>query len=207
MDAPRSISLIDSDMRAQLDEMFGRMEHAVVLDLVLDDSAKSEELNAFMDELASLTDKILVRHTSSCQQDSAPCVRLLREDGSWTGLAFHGVPGGHEFTSFVLGIYNVSGSGQKIDAADEARARAIEKETKIQIAVTLSCTMCPTTVTAAQKIASLNERVTAEIYDISLFPQMRREHKIMSVPAILVNGTMAGFGSKDLSEMLDLLGA
>ena len=28
---------------------------------------------------------------------------ILREDGSYSGLAFHGVPGGHEFTSFVLG--------------------------------------------------------------------------------------------------------
>jgi thioredoxin reductase (NADPH) len=31
------------------------------------------------------------------------------------GLAFHGVPGGHEFTSFVLGMYNASGPGQAMD--------------------------------------------------------------------------------------------
>ena len=44
-----------------------------------------------------------------------PCVQVCRPDGSWTGLAFHGVPGGHEFTSFVLGLYNAAGPGQTLD--------------------------------------------------------------------------------------------
>ena len=37
-----------------------------------------------------------------------------------TGLRFHGVPGGHEFTSFVLGLYNAAGPGQAMD--DEVKA-------------------------------------------------------------------------------------
>ena len=32
----------------------------------------------------------------------------------FTGLAFHGVPSGHEFNSFVLGLYNAAGPGQPL---------------------------------------------------------------------------------------------
>ena len=39
---------------------------------------------------------------------------MQSKDGNDTGLAFHGVPGGHEFTSFVLGLYNAAGTGQQL---------------------------------------------------------------------------------------------
>ena len=42
-------------------------------------------------------------------------MKVFLTDGTDTGLAFHGVPSGHEFTSFILGLYNASGPGQKID--------------------------------------------------------------------------------------------
>ena len=42
-------------------------------------------------------------------------MRVCRTNGEWSGLAFHGVPGGHEFTSFVLGLYNTAGPGQPLD--------------------------------------------------------------------------------------------
>ena len=88
--------------------------------------------------------------------DHLPCVRVCRADGGWTGLAFHGVPGGHEFTSFVLGLYNAAGPGQALDEESRAAIQAIQKQTDLQILVSLSCTMCPDLVTAAQRIAAEN---------------------------------------------------
>ena len=71
--------------------------------------------------------------------------------GSWTGLAFHGVPGGHEFTSFVLGLYNAAGPGQALDEDTRAAIQSVQKPIKLEILVSLSCTMCPELVTAAQR--------------------------------------------------------
>ncbi len=78
----------------------------------------------------------------------------LIKNGEKTGLAFHGVPSGHEFTSFVLGIYNVAGPGQPISGELRQDIAAIEEQTKIQVLVSLSCTMCPDLVVAAQQIAA-----------------------------------------------------
>ena len=71
------------------------------LKLYLDDTPLSAELKGYMEELCALTDKLSLEMGGEEVED-CPCVRVCRADGSWTGLAFHGVPGGHEFTSFVL---------------------------------------------------------------------------------------------------------
>jgi hypothetical protein len=84
-----------------------------------------------MEELASLTDKLSVEIAEGEQY--APCVKVFRADGSFSGLAFHGVPGGHEFTSFVLGLYNAAGPGQPLDADALKAIRSIEKRIDIMV--------------------------------------------------------------------------
>jgi thioredoxin reductase (NADPH) len=132
-------------------------------------------------------------------------VRIFREDGSYSGLAFHGVPGGHEFTSFVLGLYNAAGPGQPLDAdVREAIARLGKKDLKVLIS--LSCTMCPELVTAAQRIAAENGNVTAEVYDLNHFPELRNRYKVMSVPCLVVNeGEHITFGKKNIRQLVDFL--
>ena len=139
--------------------------------------------------------------------DHMPCVRVLRADGSWTGLAFHGVPGGHEFTSFVLGLYNAAGPGQPLSDEALARIEDIADDLDIQVLVTLGCTMCPDLVVAAQRVASLNPHVTTQVYDVNHYPDLARRHNVMSVPCLVVNGQVAGFGKRNLDQLLDLLGA
>lgn len=144
-----------------------------------------------------------------------PCVRLcVWDEGAGrlvaTGLAFHGVPSGHEFNSFVLGLYNAAGPGQPLD--DDLRARAVAASpTDIMILVSLTCTMCPETVLASQRIASLNPGVRAEAYDISHFPELKDEYGAMSVPCIVINrpdgSQQVEFGKKSVPQMLSLIGA
>ena len=59
-----------------------------------------------MTELEKYTDKLTVQESNSASDSVAllPFVEVLTASGEKTGLAFHGVPGGHEFTSrFILG--------------------------------------------------------------------------------------------------------
>lgn len=151
-----------------------------------------------------------------------PAARLCvaGDDGRlvFTGLAFHGVPSGHEFNSFVLGLYNAAGPGQPLDDDLRSRAEAITEPTDVMILVSLTCTMCPETVLSAQRIASLNPNVRAEAYDVSHFPELKDQYGAMSVPCIVINrGAGAGadgdgeqkveFGKKSIPQMLALLGA
>ena len=198
-------ALFTSDMLAQLNAVFGKMESKLVLSLGLDSRDSSNELKHYMEELAKLTDKLSIRLEENVDEKEAPYVKVCREDGSYSGLAFHGIPGGHEFTSFILGLYNVAGPGQQIEDDIKSKIEAVDKETKIKLMVSLTCTMCPDLVVAAQRIASLNPKVSTEVYDLNHFPDLRDKYQIMSVPCMVINDGKPNFGKKDISQVLDLI--
>lgn len=198
-------ALFTSDMLAQLNAVFGKMESKLVLSLGLDSRDSSNELKHYMEELAKLTDKLSIRLEENVDAKEAPYVKVCREDGSYSGLAFHGIPGGHEFTSFILGLYNVAGPGQQIEDDIKSKIEAVDKETKIRLMVSLTCTMCPDLVVAAQRIASLNPKVSTEVYDLNHFPDLRDKYQIMSVPCMVIDDGKPNFGKKDISQVLDLI--
>ena len=196
--------LFPPEMLAKLHTVFGRMASPLVLELTLNNAPVSQELAGYMEALCALTDKLTLTKTGT--DPDAPCVRVCRADGSWTGLSFHGVPGGHEFTSFVLGLYNAAGPGQALDAQTEAALQAIDRPTDLQILVSLSCTMCPELVTAAQRMAAANPNITAQAYDLNHFPALRDKYHVMSVPCLVVDqGKQVTFGKKNIQQLLDLL--
>ena len=197
-------ALFTEEMRQQLDTVFARMESPLLLKLRLDDRPVSAELEQFITALSVLSDKLTVtaaERTASSQD--APCVSICNADGTETGLAFHGVPSGHEFTSFVLGLYNAAGPGQALDEATREQIAAITNKTDMKILVTLSCTMCPDLVVAAQRIAAANPNVTAHVYDIRHFENLKDQYKVMSVPCLVVDDKKVSFGKKNIGQVLD----
>ncbi len=198
-------SFFSGDILAQLNTVFSRMGAPLVLRLYLDERPVSAELRQYMDEMAALTDKLTVEIATDAAE-YMPCVKVIRADGTESGLAFHGVPGGHAFTSIVLGLYNAAGPGQAIDPAVAAQIAAISKPVDIKILVSLSCTMCPELVTAAQRIAAASANVTAEVFDINHFEALKDQYKVMSVPCMVVNDDKVHFGKKNIQQLLDIIG-
>ena len=218
--------LFSDTTKQQLNVVFNRMSRPVTLALELDDTPLSTELRGFIDAMVALSDGKLksVVVDGEYEKDDAgravfdvehvlpaarPCVRMV-VDGKPTGLAFHGVPSGHEFNSFVLGLYNAAGPGQPLGDDLIERAKSIASPLNIMILVSLTCTMCPETVLASQRLASLNPAVRAEAYDVSHFPELKDQYGAMSVPCIVINRggeQTVEFGKKSIPQMLDLIGA
>lgn len=217
--------LFSDATKQQLNVVFNRMSRPVTLALELDDTPLSTELRGFIDAMVALSDgklKSVVVDGEYEKDDTGravfdvehvlpaarPCVRMV-VDGEPTGLAFHGVPSGHEFNSFVLGLYNVAGPGQPLGDDLIERAKSIASPLNIMILVSLTCTMCPETVLASQRLASLNPAVRAEAYDVSHFPELKDQYGAMSVPCIVINRggeQTVEFGKKSIPQMLDLIG-
>lgn len=195
--------LFTAEQRRELQALFSRMTQPLMLRLTLDGREISHELKSFITQLAALSDKLTVDETDG---DGAPCVSVCRADGTEAGLFFHGVPSGHEFTSFVLGLYHAASPDQVADDNTKRRIAALTQKTELTLLVTLSCTMCPALAAAAQQLAALNPHVSTHVYDIHHFPQLRERYHAMSVPCLVVNGTQVHFGRKNLDELLTLLG-
>lgn len=208
---------ISSEIRQQLTGVFSKFASTVTVRAWLDDSALSGEIRGFLNELASITDKVawtenpagkmteMSENAKMTGVSEIPAMEILDSKGAGSGIYFHGVPGGHEFNSFIIALYNVAGPGQELAPGTEAKIRALSSDKNIKLLVSLTCTMCPESVMSAQRIAAASERVTAEMFDLPHFPHLKEKYNVMSVPCIVVNDEKIVFGKKNVDEMLELI--
>ncbi|WP_026184212.1 FAD-dependent oxidoreductase [Desulfitobacterium hafniense] len=209
-------SLLDDSLKEQLVPILERLENRIGLLAFLEGGSEfSEELRSFLSEFAGLTDKVeiefLNRGEDAVREKEAkitlfPAVAVLGPDGAYTGVQFHGIPGGHEINSFILALYNAAGPGQAVGEETLAKIRRVSRKVNFKIGVSLSCTLCPDVVTLAQLMALKNPLIEAEMIDVAHYPDFKNKYGIMSVPAIVVNDEKVVFGKKNLEELLELAG-
>ena len=195
-------NFISAEIREQLASVFDKFETSVKLVGHYDDSDLSRELRGFMDEFADLTDKIGYEVREDA--DGAPGLEILKSDGTSSGITFHAVPGGHEFNSFILALYNVAGPGQELRDETRVKMEQISAPADVKVLMSLSCTMCPDVVAAVQRIAAERTDIRADIYDIRYFPELKEKYSVMSVPCMIV-GEDLFFGKKNIDEIIDIL--
>lgn len=214
-DKNRKSKLLNDALRNQIKSILSMMEKEVTLVSIVDETMeKSIEFMDLILDMASLGEKLNVEiykrlenpeMEAKVNADKLPVVALLDENKNYSGVKFHGVPGGHELNSFILAIYNLAGPGQAIDQALLQEIKRFDKKTNIKVVVSLSCTLCPDVVVASQRLAMENENIETEMVELSLFEDIKRKYRIMSVPAIIVNDDKIHFGAKKINEILDLI--
>lgn len=195
---------LSAEVRSQLRGVFEKFENGILLRAWLDESNLSAEISGFLEEICDIGDNInWEKGNGPSSPQITPSIEICREDGSSSGIHFHGVPGGHEINSFVVAMYNTAGPGKVLPPDSIEKIRGIDKAVNIKILVSMSCTMCPETVIAAQNIAALNENVTAEMIDLPQYPELKERYNVMSVPCMIINDKSVSFGKKGVSEVLE----
>lgn len=207
--------LLNDGLRSQLKGVLARLEKNVTIVSIVDESnSKSIELRDLILDIADLDERVNaevynkgenVEVENKIHADKYPVVALLDSDKKYSGVKFHGVPGGHELNSFILAIYNLGSAGQQISEETLNNIKKIDKDINIKVCVSLSCHLCPDVVVSSQRIAIENEKVEAEMIDISNFKEIKDKFKVMSVPAIIVNDEQIYFGAKKIDEIINLI--
>lgn len=207
--------LLNDGLRSQLKGVFARLTKPVTLVSVVDESLpKSIELRDLILDISNLSDKLEAEIykkgenpaiENKINADKFPVVAFLDADRNYSGVKFHGVPGGHELNSFVLSIYNLGSAGQPIENSTLESIKSLDKPTNIKVAVSLACHFCPDVVVASQRIAIENKNVEAEMIDLSEFGDIKTKFKVMSVPAIIINDKEIHFGAKKIDEIISLI--
>ncbi len=196
---------ISDEMREQLSPIFDKFTNKVIINAVLDSSDLAIELAGFVDEMSDISEKIICKKSQAQNNEIAPYLELLYENETSSGIKFYAMPGGHEFNSFILALYNVAGPGKEITPEDAERAKKINKKTNIKVLISLSCTMCPEVVVGTGKLASLNENISASAMDIAHFADIKAKYNVMSVPCMVINDEVVHFGKKSISQILDII--
>lgn len=202
-----SHGFLSNEIKNQLNGVFVRFENAVILKAYLDDTPLSGEVRGFLEEINELTDKITWAPMTRNEHDGRlmPSIEVCDYEGKSSGIFFHGVPGGHEINSFVIALYNVAGPGQSVEPQIKEKLENIDNKINIKVMVSLSCTMCPEVVMAAQKCAAISEQVEAEMIDLMHYPELKKKYQVMSVPCMVINDTDVYFGKKGMEEVTDIL--
>ena len=198
-------NFISGEIRSQLKGLFKKFANPVKIKAVLDNSKLAKEMEGFLEELMELEGPLSWEKQSASGEEQAPYMELFNHKGEETGVRFYAVPGGHEFNSFIVALYNVAGPGQEADPSLVESIQAVEKKTNLKILISLSCTMCPETVMSAQRSAVLSENIEAHMFDLAHFPELKQKYNVMSVPCLVVNDSKVYFGKKNLEEMTKII--
>ena len=180
--------MIEQNLIQQVKGIYTALESQYVLRLEADPAHESfAEFKEFFNDFASTSDHIAVEVVET----PGTLRMVLVKDGKDTGVIFRCIPGGHEFTSLLLAVYNADGKGKTLpDEAISRRIKALKGPIHLTTYVSLSCTNCPDVVQALNVMALLHDNFT---------------HHLQGVPAVMHEGKLVHGGRGEMAGLLDEL--
>lgn len=195
--------LLDNEIKGQLNQYLQMMEGDVVLKVSTGSDEVSRDMLALVDELATMSSHIKVE-TAELERTPSFSVNRVGED---TGITFAGIPLGHEFTSLVLALLQVSGRAPKVDQKVIDQIKAIKGEFHFESYISLTCHNCPDVVQALNVMSLINPGITHTMIDGAAFKEEVESKDIMAVPTVFLNGESFGSGRMSLEEILAKMGS
>ncbi|AXR14997.1 alkyl hydroperoxide reductase subunit F [Bacillus thuringiensis] len=194
--------ILDADIKTQLSQYLQLMENDILLKVSAGDDNVSKDMLALVDELATMSSKITVEKV---ELERTPSFTVNRP-GEDTGVVFAGIPLGHEFTSLVLALLQVSGRAPKVEQKLIDQIKNIQGEYHFESYISLSCHNCPDVVQALNVMSVLNSSITHTMIDGAAFKEEVESKDIMAVPTVYLNGESFGSGRMTLEEILAKMG-
>ncbi|RAN87968.1 alkyl hydroperoxide reductase subunit F [Bacillus sp. SRB_28] len=194
--------ILDADIKTQLSQYLQLMENDILLKVSAGDDNVSKDMLSLVDELATMSSKITVEKV---ELERTPSFSVNRP-GEETGVVFAGIPLGHEFTSLVLALLQVSGRAPKVEQKLIDQIKNIQGEYHFESYISLSCHNCPDVVQALNVMSVLNSSITHTMIDGAAFKEEVESKDIMAVPTVYLNGESFGSGRMTLEEILAKMG-
>ncbi|MBP1970163.1 alkyl hydroperoxide reductase subunit F [Virgibacillus natechei] len=195
--------MLDKELKAQLEQYLQMMEGDVLLKVSAGSDDVSRDMTELVDELASMSSKIKVE-TTELERTPSFSVNRVGED---TGVTFAGIPLGHEFTSLVLALLQVSGRPPKVDQKLIDQIKNLEGKHHFESYISLTCQNCPEVVQALNIMSVLNPNISHTMIDGAAFKEEAESKNIMAVPTVFLNGESFGGGRMTTEEILAKMGS
>lgn len=189
---------LDASIKSQLEQYLALMEGDVAIHLSVGSDAVSQEMEALVREIASMTSRITVIPATL---ERTPSFRVGDR------VTFAGVPMGHEFTSLVMSLLQVSGRRPKLEDKIIDQIRDLRGDFEFTTYISLSCHNCPDVVQALNVMSVLNPSVRHTMVDGAAFKHEVDAKNIMAVPYVELNGESFGSGRMTVEEILSRLGS
>jgi alkyl hydroperoxide reductase subunit F len=186
---------LDPQLKTQLQQYLGLMEGPVTILVAAGDD---QAMQGMLDEIAGMSSQITL---VNAYLPRVPSFEVGNR------ITFAGVPTGHEFTSLIMALLQVSGRRPRIEDLVIAQIQAITGTHEFTTYVSMSCHNCPDVVQALNIMAVLNPNIRHTMVDGAAFQSEVEAKNIMAVPYVEHNGEMFGSGRMTLEEILAKLGS
>ena len=190
--------MLDKETKQNLAQYLDLMEAPVVFSVSTDDTANSQQLFEFVNEVADMTDKITVEQKTLPRTPSFEINSLQKT----SGITFAGIPLGHEFASFLLALLQVSGRPPKIADTLIQSILEINQPLHFESYVSLTCHNCPDVVQALNILAVLNPLITHTMIEGGMYQNEITEKQIMAVPTVYLNEKEFASGRMTIEQIL-----
>lgn len=197
---------LNSDIIKALDGYFKTLQRPIQLKLFAGNHEKRQELIDFLSKVASISDKVeLIYSDTDFNVREGLTFEVLAENES-TSIRFSGIPGGHEFNSFVLAILNSGGHPIKLDEGIQRQVKAIDAELSFEVIISLDCHNCPDVVQTLNQFSLLNPKISSEMIDGGTHKAFADELNVQGVPTIFLNRKPFSSGKISVSEIIEKIG-
>lgn len=167
---------------------------------------KRKELVTFLEDVCRVSKKLIFEESDLGSLHRSPLSFTLFSNGISSGISFSGIPGGHEFNSFVLAILQLGGADLKLDENVKSMISNIDEKLDFEVFISLDCHICPEVVQSLIKFSILNKDIRCEMIDGGLFPDIVNQKDIQGVPTIFLNGEFFSSGKTEISKIISKLG-
>ena len=148
-----------------------------------------------------MSDRISLESTHLKRQPSFG----IAQKGQKSRVIFSGLPMGHEFTSFILALLQVSGRPPKVDEDIIERIKKIDKTINLETYVSLTCHNCPDVVQAFNIMAVLNPNITHTMIEGGMYQDEVKAKGIMSVPTVYKDQEEFTSGRATIEQLVEKL--
>lgn len=191
--------MLDANIQNQLKAYFEKLEQPIELVASLDGSANSSQMREMLHEISALSPKISLREDGTSAR--RPSFSVGRP-GETARVHFAGIPMGHEFTSLILALLQVSGYPPKVSEEVLEQIKGLEGSFRFETYISLSCHNCPDVVQALNLMAAYNPNIEHVMIDGALFQAEVTQREIMAVPTVFLNGEHFDQGRMELAQIL-----
>ena len=207
------MSLLNTSLTAQLAELLKKMVLPVELVAYTDNSETSQKVRALINEVSQQSNKISIIEGE--KNDNSNSIRVPsfvirrktkqnKSDDDNVFVTFAGLPLGHEFSSLILALLQVSGYAPKI--TDEQRESILKLgEHNVTTYMSVTCLNCPEVVQSLNTISIINPKIQHTAVEGSAFREEVERLGVMSVPAVFEDGKLIASGRAGIDELVAML--
>ena len=175
------------------------LESPVIFSTSTDDSNDSRKLLEFLNEIAQMTEKVTIEEKKLSR---TPSFEINPLNGT-SGIAFAGIPLGHEFSSFLLALLQVSGRPPKITDSLTQQIKQIQQDLYFETYVSLTCHNCPDVVQALNILSVLNPTIHHTMIEGGMYQNEITEKQVLAVPTVYLNGQEFASGRMTLEQIIE----